>query len=281
MAATTGAFEDLRYEVRDRVARIVFDRPDVLNAFTRRLYREAAAAVSRADGDPDVGVILLTGAGRAFGTGGDLREAERLLADGNLDGVREFAEAAHGLFTTVESVSKVVVTRVNGPAFGAGFVLVLCSDLAIAADAATMGAPEALLGLADPFVATRLPPRVGAARAKELMFTGRAISAGEAAEWGIVNRVVALGDLDAATNDLLAAVLRTGPEARALYKRLANAALPAFDIVPLRASLASAEARQGIRAFTQGLPPPWGAPAEHVAAPARGPAKLAPGRSAS
>lgn len=199
----------MRVEDADGVRTITFDRPDRRNAMTLDLARELAGHLESLD-PADHDAAVLTGEGAAFSAGGDVQAmAEReWTARESYDAIRStFGRVAEAALSSVVPL----VAKVNGDAVGAGLSLVAVSDFAYAADSARFGAAFVRVGLVPDTGGTFLLPRlVGMRAAKDLAFTGRLVDAAEAADLGLVNRVVPDDDLDDAVDELLA-TLRKRP----------------------------------------------------------------------
>ena len=181
---------DLLYEVKDKIATITLNRPDKLNAFTRDMIDAWAKSLSAAQADDSVNVIVVTGSGRAFCSGGDvgrMREGEPTA----LDGKNSLWEGVHRVPKTLETVDKPVIAMVNGLAVGAGMGMCVMCDMRVAAESARFGCLERRFGV--PLIdggTQRLPRVVGLGRALDLVLSGRLIDAHEAERIGLVNRVV-------------------------------------------------------------------------------------------
>ncbi|QXC61644.1 enoyl-CoA hydratase/isomerase family protein [Aquihabitans sp. G128] len=240
-------------EVRGRVLHLRIDRVERRNAFTQDMYRGIKRAAVWADEQRELDAVCLTGTDRWFGAGGDMSGAssdpEGLAAE--WDPTDQFP------FRHLERCSKLWVARINGLCHAGGLVLALHCDVTIASDQARFRAPELLRGIPDPFLTARLAAMVGVARARSLLFTAREVSAAEAGAMGLVGQVVAHDDLDAATEDALAAIARTGPAARAAVKRDLNARLPLADVGLFFHAIRSAEMVEGMTAFIEKREPDW------------------------
>jgi enoyl-CoA hydratase/carnithine racemase len=239
--------------LRDGVLRVVINRPERRNACTIEMYHGIKRAAALADADPKVDAVLLTGVGDLFCVGGEMggRHEGRADIDHETDGFDMLP------FRQLEATNKLIVSAVNGLCHGGGLNLVLCSDIGIASDRATFRAPELLRGVADPFLAARLPARVGMTQARYLLYTAASISAAEAVRIGIVARVVAHEELSAAVEEVLEQIRRTGPAARAAVKQTLNRQMPEFDMPMFVRSVRSAEAVEGFRSFVEKRPPNW------------------------
>lgn len=232
---------------------VVIDRPERRNALTIEMYHGLKKAAVLAEKTPAVHVLQIRGQGEVFCCGGDM--AGQHEGTQGLD--RETDRFDLLPFVEFERCPKIVLAVINGLCHGGGLNLLLTSDLSLAAQRATFRAPELLRGVADCFLAARLASRVGLARAKDLIFTARTVSAEEAAQMGLVARVVADHELDAAADEVAARVCEMAPRARTLVKRDFHRQLPPFDLATFAESLASDEAREGFAAFVEKRKPRW------------------------
>ncbi|MHA0287937.1 enoyl-CoA hydratase/isomerase family protein [Mycobacterium sp. C3-094] len=200
------------------LVRLTLNRPDAANGINAEMAGELAAAAAACD-DPAVKVVVITGAGRFFSAGGDLKEFASAPHRGrHLKGV---ADDLHRAISTFARCDAVVITAVNGAAAGAGFSLAVLGDLTVAAESASFTMAYTRVGLTPDGGATYLLPRlVGMARAKELMLTNRRLSARDALQWGLVTEVVADDALTARVDDLAAGLLRTSGGANGGVKAL-------------------------------------------------------------
>jgi 2-(1,2-epoxy-1,2-dihydrophenyl)acetyl-CoA isomerase len=190
---------------------IELNRPDTLNAWNAQLASDLIAAVQEAAGDDTVRAVVLTGAGRAFSAGADLKDLsarEDRTADGHPDVRRVLTERYHPIITALRTIPKPVLAAVNGPAVGIGLSLALAADLVIAKESAYFLLAFVNIGLVpDGGSSLFVPTRVGFARAAEMAMLGERIPAPRALEWGLINRVVpddAFDDEVAALRDRLA-----------------------------------------------------------------------------
>ena len=241
-------------EVADGAARIVLDRPETLNSWNEDLGRELGAAVEAAGADDDVRAVLITGAGRAFSSGADLREQRGGVEGGPPDLSLRLRELYNPIILGVREMPKPVIAAVNGPAAGIGCSLALACDLIVAAESAFFLLAFVNIGLVpDGGVTAVLPARAGAARAAEMAMLGERIPAERALEWGLVNRVVADDDLDREAGELLARLAAGPTRAYANIKRLLNRTLYAGLGSQLDAE-AEAQRQQGLTSdFTEGV----------------------------
>ena len=185
--------------IRDAgVAHIVLDRPAQLNAISPELLHDLDAACATIEADADVRAVALTGAGRVFCAGADLRVVEDIAPDP--DGWRAFMDLWHRVFDRIERLPPPVIAGVHGLALAGGLELILVCDLVVADEAARLGDQHANFALvAGGGGSQRLPRLIGARRAKELMLLGGWLDARQARDWGLVNRVVPTGTVEAAT----------------------------------------------------------------------------------
>lgn len=180
------------YEVKDNIAILTVNRPDALNALNLDVLRDINEAVEKAEADEDVYVLVLTGAGRSFVAGADIAQMKDLTPVE----ARAFGEYGNMVFAKIEGLSKPVIAAVNGFALGGGCELAMSCDIIIAGEKAKFGQPETGLGITPGFGGTqRLPRIVGAAKAKELIFTAKTIGAEEALSIGLVSAVIPTDEL--------------------------------------------------------------------------------------
>ncbi|MEV0587399.1 enoyl-CoA hydratase-related protein [Nonomuraea sp. NPDC050310] len=200
----------ISYEVSEHVATITLDRPEAMNSLTAEVKTALLEALGRAAADPEVRAVLLTGSGRAFCAGQDLREhAANLEAGRGLAGTVQ--EHYNPIITLITTMDKPVIAAVNGVAAGAGASLAFACDLRVAADKAKFAMAFAGIGLApDSGASWTLQRLVGPARAAELLILGEPLDAARALELGLVTRVVPADEL-AKTARELAVRLAQGP----------------------------------------------------------------------
>lgn len=198
---------NILYKVKNHVAMIILSKTESLNALSSDFVREIDAAVSRAEADDDVYVLLFTGSGKAFIAGADISEMYPMSPDEIFD----FSAYGSNLNLRLEKMSKPTIAAINGYALGGGLEFAMACDIRIASENAKMGLPETTLGVICGAGGTqRLCRIVGDAVAKELIFTGKTISANEALRIGLVNHVVAADDLLHTAMELASAICRNG-----------------------------------------------------------------------
>ncbi len=203
------SYNNLLYEVEDKIAIISIDRPEVLNALNRETFHELHEAVLSVRDDDSVGGMIVTGAGeKAFVAGADINELVQATA---LSG-REASIRGQETLQLFELMGKPVIAAINGYALGGGFELALGCHIRIAAENAMMGLPEVGLGIMPGFGGSqRLPRLIGTSRALELILTGKSISAEEALSWGIVSKVVPEGEALNAAKEMMKEILTKAP----------------------------------------------------------------------
>jgi enoyl-CoA hydratase/carnithine racemase len=243
----------LRFERHGPFGRCVVDRPERRNAMTGPMYFGVRYASNHVDADPDLAGMLVTGTGDVFIPGGDLSQQ----TEDDWGGVTNFLYMDNAPFDALRQARKPVVSAVNGLCQGGGLMIAMLSDVAVASDRATFRAPELLRGIADTNYAQILPRQIGPARARDMLFTGRTVDAGEALEWGLVARVVPHDDLLDAATEVLAAVCRTAPSARSDLKRSFDRYYGLYDRIGMVESLRGPEALEGFLAFKERRNPTW------------------------
>jgi len=205
--------ETVNLGVADAIAEIELNRPQALNAWNAQLGADLRAALEHSAEDDAVRAVLITGAGRAFSSGADLKDVSggKSTADGHPDVYRTLTERYHPIMHAIRAMPKPVIAAVNGPAVGIGCSLALCCDLIVAAESAYFLLAFVNIGLVpDGGSSLFVPSRVGMARASELAMLGERLPAAKALEWGLINRVVADEELHAQAT-ALAARLAAGP----------------------------------------------------------------------
>src|SRR5476649_1472727 len=214
----TSNYDDILVSTGGGVATITINRPQVLNAMRAQTVEELIDAFREAGWDKTIGVIVLTGAGRAFCTGGD-----QSAHTGQYGGRGSIGLPIEELQSIIRDIPKPVIARVNGYAIGGGNVLVTLCDLAIASEKAQFGQVGPKVGSVDPGFGTALLARVvGEKKAREIWYLCRRYSAQEALAMGLVNAVVPHDQLDAEVRKWCGEILQMSPTAIALAKRSFN-----------------------------------------------------------
>jgi len=255
-------YETLRYETRDALAWITLHRPERLNAWTPRMAVEQADAVGRANADPSVGAIVMTGAGRGFCAGADM-EATFQTRLGGRDPGEGTDQGSGGLPRGLDWVglvrsSKPMVAAVNGPAVGIGLTMILPFDVIVASQRARFGMLFIRMGLVPELASTRfLVQRVGFGHASELCLSGRLVEAEEAGRIGLAERVVAAEKLEATASEVAGAMAANpDPQLRMVKELLTrNACATDLDAIQrlesemLRACWKTPEHEEAVAAF--------------------------------
>jgi enoyl-CoA hydratase/carnithine racemase len=204
------------------VATITLNRPERLNALTFEVYRELTKTFAALRNEPEVRAVVITGAGRAFCSGGDVHDIIGELFKRDMEGLLEFTRMTCELVANIRSLHKPVIASLNGTTAGAGACIALASDIRIAAEEAKIAFLFVKVGLsgADMGAAYLLPRVVGLAKATELLYTGDFISAPEAERIGLYNRVVPASQLKTTTQELAERLARGPAFALAKTKEL-------------------------------------------------------------
>jgi enoyl-CoA hydratase/carnithine racemase len=253
--------ENVLYELDGHVATITYNRPDALNAINGGMRRDLNEAFARFRDEEEAWVAIVTGAGRAFCAGADLR------GDGNSAG--EFPgtfweKPTQNSFESGWEIFKPVIAAVNGHCLGYGLTLVTWCDFVIASDRATFAYPEVLIGVPTIVGAIRLPQKIGWQYAMELLLTGERIDAARAKEIGLAGWVVPHDDLMAEARALAQRLLAGAPLAQRAIKEVANRSRHLSELEAIRfgetmrkVAAATDDAREGGRAFAEKRPPEW------------------------
>jgi 2-(1,2-epoxy-1,2-dihydrophenyl)acetyl-CoA isomerase len=251
-------YTTLLFDIRDSVAHVTLNRPDASNSVNMEMGRELMDAALHCDEDPAIRAVVLSGAGSVFCVGGDLKnfaaQGEHLPYH-----LKELTTYLHAAISRLARMDAPVVAAVNGVAAGAGFSLAMSCDLILAAESARFTMAYSKAGLTPDGSSTYFLPRlVGFRRAMELTLTSRVLSAQEASEWGIVNRVVPDEELSTEAGEL-ASQLAAGPtKALGTSKRLLHSSWTEtletqmeHEAQSIADTARTADAREGIAAFTQ------------------------------
>jgi len=250
-------------ETRDKVLWLTINRPAQRNAFNEAVIRGLGEGVSQAQQNREIRAVVITGAGdRAFCAGGDLgASASGAPFSVNPAQPRNFVV---DFFKQLENCDIPVIARVNGAALAGGLGLMCACDLAIAADTATFGVPEAQIGLFPMMIMPYLLRIVPMRRLMDMCLTGRPMAAAEALRLGLVNEVVPAAELDEKLNTLLAAVLKASPTAQRLGKHGLHAMRDmsirqAWEFAELMLPMMAAtqDAAEGFKAFRERRPAVW------------------------
>ena len=252
--------------VRDSIATVTLNRPDIHNAFDETLIANLTAAFVSLDDNPDVRVVVLAGAGKSFCAGADLNWMKRMSAFGHEENLAD-ANALAAMLRSLYALSKPTIARVSGAAYGGGVGLVAACDIAIAVPEATFALSEAKLGLIPATIGPYVIEAIGARQARRYFLTAERFDASEARRIGLVHEIAAADTIDARINALIATLKGAGPtaqlECKALIRGVAHRPIDddviagtAEHIAAVRASL---EGREGVAAFLGKRKAAWAA----------------------
>lgn len=243
----------LAFERHGPLARCTVNRLERRNALTPAMYFGIRYAVDHVNADPELAGLLITGTDDVFIPGGDMG-GDTVDAWGELAGLLGMDVTP---FDTIRRSAKPVVCAVNGLAQGGGLMIAMLSDVAVASERATFRAPELLRGIADTHYAQILPRQIGPARARDMLLTGRTVTADEALAWGLVARTCPHDELLAVATDALEWCCRTAPAARRSVKRNLDAFYGHYDRASMEDGLGSDENVEGWYAFKERRSPSW------------------------
>ena len=255
-----GTTELLDVERAGNVVTLSLNRPAQRNALSRELMGDVTAALGALGADPEVRVVVLAARGPAFSAGHDLSEMVGL----ELDDYREIFQLCTRMMTAIHELPQPVIARVHGMATAAGCQLVAACDLVVASSEARFATPGVKIGLFCTTPMVEVTRSIGRKRALEMLLTGTPIDAETAADWGLVNKVVAPDELEAATDELArqiasASSLTVGLGKRAFYRQIDVGLDAAYDhCQEVMSENATAEdAQEGMSAFLEKRSPTW------------------------
>ena len=245
------AYESIIFEREENIAILTFNRPDARNAVNNQVRAEFTAAIAEVEADDDIKVMILTGSGKAFASGVDIKEFNQTTP-----------YHAHNLFRLgerVEKLPKPVIAAVNGFCLGGGNEIALGCDIIIASERAKFGQPELNIGVIPGGGATqRLPRMIGVCRAKELIFTSDIITAEEALKLGMINRVVPEDQLMPTAKEIAKKIATKSPAALKLAKQAINYGMQTsleaglkYEYELYSLSLSLEDKKEGVNAFLE------------------------------
>lgn len=253
------SYEFILNETRGRVGLVTLNRPHVMNALNHRLVREVMDALEAFDNDEDIGAIVITGNEKAFAAGADIKEMNEKSAEQ----IRETDHVA--AFSRIMNIRKPVIAAVSGYALGGGFELAMSCDMIVASESAKFGQPEITIGVIPGAGGTqRLTHTVGKALAMEMILNNRTLSAQEALQFGLVNRVV---PVDQCLNEVLKLaeeIASRAPVAVRLAKQMINQAYELTLTEGLQKEMqefyrlfGTEDQKEGMKAFVEKRKPNW------------------------
>ncbi|MGF7121859.1 enoyl-CoA hydratase [Rhodococcus sp. BE178] len=242
------------------IGTIVLDQPDQRNPLSTNMMRQVTAALREMADDDTVRAVVLSAVGPAFSAGHDLSE----MIDRTLEDEREVFEVCTAMMDTVQAIPQPVIAAVQGPAIAAGFQLAASCDLVVASSNAVFGTPGVRIGLfcSTPMVA--LSRSVGRKRAMQMLLTGETIDADTAADWGLVNVVVAPDELQSRVRDLASKIAESSPLTlaigkQAFYRQIDLPQDEAYELMAetMATNAVTCDAQEGMSAFLEKRKPLW------------------------
>jgi 2-(1,2-epoxy-1,2-dihydrophenyl)acetyl-CoA isomerase len=252
------AFENIIFEKADHVARITLNRPERLNAFVGTMREEIYEALCRCESE-EVRAVVITGAGKGFCSGADVRFLAQVRNTGDDDLLGRVLSLARKVVSKIRELPKPVVAAINGPTAGGGINLALACDVRIASKRASFGETFIRLGLHPDWGGTFFLPRIaGAAVALEMMMSGDVISAPDAYRLGLVNRVVHHDQLEAETDKMVQRFIRNSPRIIAMIKQAVYQSLNAgfeemldYETAAQKTCFQIEDSAEGLNAFVE------------------------------
>ena len=253
-------------EIEDGVGTLTLNRPDKLNAFIGEMRGEIAGGIETLGADDGVRAVIITGTGRAFCAGADVKYLTRLIETRAIDEAVALVEAGRRVASAIRGMPKPVIAAVNGPAAGGGANLALACDLRLASETASIGQTFNRIGLHPDWGGTYAVPRlVGPARTAELFFFAEMVPAAECERIGLVNRVVPADELMPLAREWARTLARKPALPLRLAKEAVQRSLSSsfdemmdYETAAQKACFESADALEGVRAFVEKRPPRFG-----------------------
>ncbi len=248
------------------VTTLTLSRPEVRNAFDDELINALMTALQQCDRDPQVKVIVLTGAGKSFSSGADLNWMREMASYGEEENIEDALRLAE-LMAMLNGVRKATMARVNGHAFGGAVGLIACCDIAVGADVARFALSEVRLGLVPAVISPYVVSAIGERQARRYFLTGEAFDANQACRLGLLHEVAADDQLDSAVETIISHLLAGGPKAQLASKELvasishhgvtASQSLQRRTAELIAQLRGSVEGQEGLSAFLEKRKPDW------------------------
>lgn len=253
---TSATYETIDVAVRNGVAIVVLNRPQVHNAFNQTLIAELTAALGAMDRDNSVRAVVLAGAGESFCAGADLNWMKRMAAFSQAQNLAD-ANALAAMLAALDTLSKPTIARVHGAVFGGGVGLVACCDIAIGTQNAVFSFSEARLGLIPATISPYVVGAIGVRAARRYFLSAERFTAADAYRMGLLHDLALPEELDARVNELLGTLLAAGPraqtECKVLLREITNRPVDSRMIADTAQRIArvrsSPEGREGVAAF--------------------------------
>ena len=249
---------------KDSIAWITLNRPEVLNALNRKLWEELYWTLDQAEKDEEVRAIILTGSGRAFSSGDEIREVLSLRSAEEIKTF--FLDFVGRTLNKILNLPKPTIAAVNGLAYGGGCEIAMLCDLVVASDSAIFAMPEALIGVIPPVATVIGADIIGRLNVNRLILTGEPIDAEEAILMGLVNKVVPAEELIITAERLARSTMRSAPSSVRAMKKLLNRRFQGNEFEESVEELArifeTDEGKEGHRAFLEKRLPKWAKPSE-------------------
>ena len=260
---TQSTYETIICSKEDKIVRVIFNRPEVHNAFNSKMIGEIEDAFERIKSDESARVVILSGEGKSFCAGADInwmREIIDYSFEQNLEESLQLAEVLHKIY----ALSKPTIAKVNGTAIGGGNGFLSVCDISVASEEAKFGLSEVKIGLVPAAISPYVIRRIGESKAREYFLTGKRISARKALEIGLVNDVVTPDKLEETVLDIANLLLTSGPEAIAACKdlidkttRMSFEEVKKFTAEMIANLRISPEGQEGMAAFLEKRKPKW------------------------
>jgi len=257
-------YKTLILEIDERkIAALTLNRPDVHNAMSLEMIRELRQAVTDLNAKPEVRAVILTGAGKSFCAGADLRWMQKIAGQKREDRIAEATELSE-MLEELDQLNKPLIGRINGLSFGGAVGLIACCDIAIAVEEALFSLTEVLLGLLPATISPFVLRLIGPSNARRIMLNAHRFSAEEAVHLGLISKAVSADKLDEAIEKEINELLRCAPEAVSAAKRLIAevrgkepADVRSATIEKLANAWESESIKEGIDAFFSKRKPAW------------------------